>query len=460
MILSVLLGLALTTGTALAATAYVVSETTTDGLLLQSESGDFWYVTTYFCSAYEGDVVVIDDFLGPSSFDEIIVPQTYGDPDTCDIDEAHEVTHKAYVNEELDDDKIILTLNDQQYLVEYGLGCGLSMWRYENKNIYLYVGGAYLNGVSDRIVLPNGKDCKVWDAREIEGNSGYSGSSYTEEELQLLLEILSQQNSNGVCPANSHVNPDNSDKCLCDSGYVVNSTKDGCVREESTYTCPAHSHENPSDTTKCVCDDGYELNSAQDGCVKMRSTQQSRTTPQPQNTNQNKQTFSDVPPEHHSYEEIEYLHEKGILDGYGDGSFKPGNSVNRAELLKILVGGVHASELKGETGCFPDVNDEWFAPYVCAGKRLGWVEGYPDGTFHPGNTVNRAEAIKIIVSSITGDTNSSESLHTDVSEGDWFSPYTRKALELGIEQSRGMFFPGQDLTRYAAASWIYNAISK
>ena len=338
--------------------------------------------------------------------------------------------------------------------MEYGIGCGLSIWRYEGDDIYLKIGGAFLNGIGDRMILPNGRDCRIWDAREIEGSSGYSGGGYTDEELLQMLNLLEELN-NSQCPANSS---NIGGTCYCNSGYQVNDDKTGCVKK-TEYSCPENSQKDPEDETKCICIDGYMLNSKRDGCMRIPGPQQA-TSYRPKDARSKKQSFYDVPPEHHAYSEIEYLHEKGILDGYEDGSFKPGDFVNRAELLKILIGGLHSQELKGETGCFPDVNNEWFAKYVCAAKRLGWVDGYSDGTFQPSNTVNRAEAIKIIVSSVTNDLNSSESLNTDVKWEDWFSPYTRKALELGIEESRGMFYPSEDLTRYGAATWIYNAIKK
>lgn len=169
-------------------------------------------------------------------------------------------------------------------------------------------------------------------------------------------------------------------------------------------------------------------------------------------------SFVDVPTDFFVYDEIMTLRDMGVISGYPDGTFKPDNTVNRAELLKMLIGGLHSHELRDETHCFPDVREQWFAQYVCAAKRLGWVSGYPDGTFRPANMLNRAEAIKIIVSSVTNDFSSDEQLHYDVKESDWFAPYTRKAFELGIETSRSLFKPSADLYRFDAAIWIYNAI--
>jgi len=52
------------------------------------------------------------------------------------------------------------------------------------------------------------------------------------------------------------------------------------------------------------------------------------------------------------------------------------------------------------TTYFPDVsNDQWYTPYICTGRTRGVVGGYPDGDFKPGNNVNYAEALKIIYGS-------------------------------------------------------------
>lgn len=93
---------------------------------------------------------------------------------------------------------------------------------------------------------------------------------------------------------------------------------------------------------------------------------------------------------------INYLTDQGVVQGYSDGTFRPENTINRAEFLKTVVGAVTTEELTGSF-CFSDVNDEWFAPYVCTAKDMGIVDGYPDGTFLPANPVNLVEALKIVV---------------------------------------------------------------
>ncbi len=88
-----------------------------------------------------------------------------------------------------------------------------------------------------------------------------------------------------------------------------------------------------------------------------------------------------------------------IISGYPDGSYQPQKSVNRAEFTKILIGGTLGEvPAKPVSKCFPDVPvTEWYAPYVCYAKAEGIISGYPDGTFGPEKTINFSESAKILV---------------------------------------------------------------
>src|SRR3989338_337293 len=88
---------------------------------------------------------------------------------------------------------------------------------------------------------------------------------------------------------------------------------------------------------------------------------------------------------------VSYLVGKGSISGYPDGNFHPTNTVNRAEVLKLVFRSRGAVEpASGE--CFADVPVyAWFAPYVCAAKRRGIVSGYKVGSrtiFKPAQPIN------------------------------------------------------------------------
>jgi hypothetical protein len=109
--------------------------------------------------------------------------------------------------------------------------------------------------------------------------------------------------------------------------------------------------------------------------------------------------FTDIPADHPNATALSYLKGNHIMGGYPDGSFGPDKSINRAELIKTIIAVVGMPQsTDAMKSCFFDVKDEWFAPYVCFAKTKNWVSGYGNGTFGPANNVTRAEAIKMIVS--------------------------------------------------------------
>ena len=158
------------------------------------------------------------------------------------------------------------------------------------------------------------------------------------------------------------------------------------------------------------------------------------------------QEFSDVHDLHINQEAIQYLQSREVIEGYGDNTYKPENRINRAEFVKIII----ASKIQNPWGsyCFKDVKDEWFAKYVCTAKRLGYIQGYPDGTFQPANYINFAEASKIITKSmgVLSDTTGTR--------GEWFAGYV-KGLENEKAIPTTVQFFDKDVSRGEMAEVIW-----
>ncbi|MDD5041878.1 MAG: S-layer homology domain-containing protein [Candidatus Peribacteraceae bacterium] len=163
-------------------------------------------------------------------------------------------------------------------------------------------------------------------------------------------------------------------------------------------------------------------------------------------------------------EAIQSLYDQGIISGYADGSFKPKSTVNRAELAKILVGASGATPaVDAYHDCFSDVTTEWFAPYVCYAKEQGWVNGYPDGTFRPEQTVSKVEAIKMVVTSqgYTVTTGTEAGAFQDVDTSAWYAPYVQVALDKGLleEEGQNALEPTAGMKRENISENIYRALS-
>lgn len=116
-------------------------------------------------------------------------------------------------------------------------------------------------------------------------------------------------------------------------------------------------------------------------------------------------SFSDVNSNNTYYDAVSYLSQKGIIQGNPDGTFKPYNTLNRAEFVTIVVR--HLSDRNEYQGAcilnntvFPDVGrNQWYASNLCFAYKNGLINGYPDGTFRPNDPISFVEAAKIMSTS-------------------------------------------------------------
>lgn len=141
--------------------------------------------------------------------------------------------------------------------------------------------------------------------------------------------------------------------------------------------------------------------------------------------------FTDVDTRHPNAEAINYLKDKHVISGYPDGSFKPDKLVTRAELLKLLFEAQKVFPSPAVyRACFKDAKDDWYAPYACYAKAKGLVQGYADGTFGPGNDVKVVEALKIILMAYnTKFLEVPPSTALNFEAGAWYAPYVWTAYE-------------------------------
>lgn len=136
---------------------------------------------------------------------------------------------------------------------------------------------------------------------------------------------------------------------------------------------------------------------------------------------------------------VEALVELGVVNGYGDNTFKPNNEVTRAEMAKMLVialGQKQAAEIAKGSTQFSDVAaDHWAAGFINVAAQYKVIVGYPDGTFAPEAKVTYAEAVTMALRAL-GYKNVVESA------GTWPTNYITKASELQLLD--GMKYNGAD----------------
>lgn len=88
------------------------------------------------------------------------------------------------------------------------------------------------------------------------------------------------------------------------------------------------------------------------------------------------------------------LNNAGVITDSSNGYFRPNEAITRAELAAMLA---KFSETTGAANYFNDVSASyWAANAIAICAKLGWITGYPDGTFRPDKNVTRAELMAMI----------------------------------------------------------------
>jgi hypothetical protein len=150
------------------------------------------------------------------------------------------------------------------------------------------------------------------------------------------------------------------------------------------------------------------------------------------------------------YEEaVEFLSAFDVINGFGDGTFRPEESVTRGQMAKMLTVALGYKDFSQNLqSSFADTQGHWADPYVEIVNSFDIVVGYDEDTFGPDNNISYSEAVTMIVRTLG---------YTDSSlEGDWPYDYLVKATDLGILDDVSMMSSGA--TRGDVALMIYNAL--
>jgi hypothetical protein len=175
-------------------------------------------------------------------------------------------------------------------------------------------------------------------------------------------------------------------------------------------------------------------------------------------------TFSDVQPGDTFYTYIHYLYCAGVISGYGDGTFRPGNNTTRGQLSKIVVLARGWTVVCPATGHFSDVHPgDTFYCFVETAFSHGIISGYSNGTFLPGNNITRGQLSKVIVLAMGWtDTCPATGHFSDVHPGDTFFCFVETAYTHGVISgyADGTFQPGNNATRGQISKIVYLAVTQ
>lgn len=106
--------------------------------------------------------------------------------------------------------------------------------------------------------------------------------------------------------------------------------------------------------------------------------------------------YKDVSKDHWAAWAISYASEKGYFKGYGDNDFRPDRYITRAELSVVLCKYLNIEEIDVKDHKFADIEGHWAEGFINRLISDGYIKGYPDNTFKPDNNIKRSECVSLI----------------------------------------------------------------
>jgi hypothetical protein len=152
---------------------------------------------------------------------------------------------------------------------------------------------------------------------------------------------------------------------------------------------------------------------------------------------------------------VNVLNALGVVNGFPDGTFRPGEDVTRAHMAQMITKALDIETYaNATTSIFSDMDSAtWAIPQVEYCAQLGIVKGYGDGTFGPNDLVTYEQAATMLTRAVgyTDDCN-------EMIAGVWPANYVQKALDLGIfsDTDNG---GTKNANRGDVAIMLYNALN-
>lgn len=156
--------------------------------------------------------------------------------------------------------------------------------------------------------------------------------------------------------------------------------------------------------------------------------------------NDNAAMFRDIAG-HWAKEAIERAAKLGFVNGYEDGTFRPQGLVTRAEFATMLARAIHLPLNDKAELTFADQSSipEWAKSSISSAVNAGIVSGYEDNTFRSGQMISRAEITTMIVraSGVQADENKLSTFADQDQIPEWAYAFVTAAAEAGLIQGKG-----------------------
>ena len=181
-----------------------------------------------------------------------------------------------------------------------------------------------------------------------------------------------------------------------------------------------------------------------------------------------KDVYTDMTQAAWAKEAVEYMTEKGIISGLGDGTFCPNRNVTRAEFVKMLVNAFGFSGSTDKGALFDDVTpDKWYFDHVSVAFQNGIARGKGNAFFGADENITRQDmAVMLYNAASAKNLVAKVETKAEFADGEEIADYAREAVNTFSSAKvisgtgDGYFSPRTFATRAQAAQIIYNLLVK
>ena len=155
-------------------------------------------------------------------------------------------------------------------------------------------------------------------------------------------------------------------------------------------------------------------------------------------------------------EAVELLSALNVLEGYPDGTFKPATELNRAEGAAIMTRLLTKATPAGKSSFTDMAGYEWAQPYVKFCEDYGIIAGYGDGKFGPGDKLTTSQFAKMLICALGYEAETEGFVGTPM----WEINVTKKVTGLNLADGLKAYAPAANVSRETAAQLSYNTLRK
>ncbi|TXR70632.1 S-layer protein [Bacillus sp. AY18-3] len=175
-------------------------------------------------------------------------------------------------------------------------------------------------------------------------------------------------------------------------------------------------------------------------------------------------SFPDVPAGHWGLDSINYLVDKGAIEGKPDGTYAPAEEIDRASAAKIMAITLGLKVEEGAQPSFKDAKNHWASKYIAAVEKAGVVRGDGKENFSPDKKIDRASFASMIVGAYNLKDKVNGELVTKFEDllDHWGEEKANILINLGLSEGTGgnKWEPNKSVSRAEAAKFIAVADKK